>query len=87
MIVPYNERLILFCSPILIANAAFTSIRHTGRTAKITPTVSVSVTDCHIGLDTKCSVERNGLFSVPEAKVFRGELDGVIGLVGVHIDL
>lgn len=41
----------------------------------------------NIGLDTKCRIERNGLFPVLKAKVFRRELDGVIGLVGVHIDL
>ena len=47
----------------------------------------MSVTGCRIGLDTKCGVERNGLFSVLKAKVFCGELNGVSGLVGVHIDL
>ena len=41
----------------------------------------------HGGLDTKCGIERNGLFIVLKTEVFCRELDGVSRLIGVHIDL
>src|SRR5699024_4489525 len=37
--------------------------------------------------DTKCGVERNGLFIVLKAKVFCRKLDGISRLIGFHIDL
>ena len=39
-----------------------------------------------IASDTKCGIERNDLLISLTAEVFRRELDGVSGLVGVHVD-
>lgn len=54
---------------------------------KITPTFSVSVTAAKLISDTKSGIERNDFFIVLKAEVFGRELDGISGLVGVHIDL
>ena len=39
-----------------------------------------------IASDTKCGIERNDLLISLTAEVLRRELDGVSGLVGVHVD-
>ena len=55
---------------------------------KITPSLSTSVIPAiGLTLNTKCSVEGNGLFIVLKAEVFCRELDGVGRLIGFHIDL
>ena len=43
-------------------------------------------TDFLIVSDTKCGIERNDLLIALTAEVLRRELDGVSGLVGVHVD-
>lgn len=55
---------------------------------KITPSLSTSVIPAiGLTLNTKCSVEGNGLFIVLKAEVFCRELDGVSRLIGFHVDL
>ena len=42
---------------------------------------------CPVGSDAKRGIERNGLSPILKAKVFGRELDGIVGFVGVHINL